>query len=181
MPVAEQRIDFPSTRKVSEDVLEDFRTIDPTVELLYLGGKRGMWVLGSVKPMNVFRQQQAEGFAQQGERLFYAFLQGFKPIELYTSYEVEEGLALRDFRVRDWMFRVSGPWFEEYLKAKVLGDPRRQTRAEQRLDQIQSEYKSIHAFCFRDRRSHRVDGSKKGEQCPTPTSTAPQPASLAPV
>jgi hypothetical protein len=160
-------VHWPDARLAPRDVLERLREIDPTAELVHLGA--GYWLVGSVQPNEWRRFKAARVVAHQfalpearrspGIVLAYSlYAQGFRPVAMYTEREIQSGLAIWDFRERDYNWRNCA---EETVAARLReaeGEIVTANRIAALLDHVRSEWPSIHRFIFRGARSFRQPG-----------------------
>jgi hypothetical protein len=109
-------LDVPTPRHIDSATLEQFREVDPSIEIIYLSG--GNWAVGSVSlPLSKGRWNQALMLCKQelgksrgardGDRykIGLAAMQGFKMISRYTDKELQGRFAIKEFRYADFRYR----------------------------------------------------------------------------
>jgi hypothetical protein len=139
-------LDVPTSRHIDSATLEQFREVDPTIEILYLS--RGNWAVGSVSlPLSKDRFNQALMICQQelgrsrgargGDRykVGLAAMQGFKMISKYTDRSLQNRFAIKEFRYTDFQYRKNreAAFEEAYWHAAGGGS------AKDREDELRSE------------------------------------------
>lgn len=145
-----------STRDVPPLLLKELRTIDPMVDLHYVG--EGSWVLGSVK-WTWPRYKEAFGLLATGnlrtrgaQRLAELGLHGFAKIASYFIVGEPDGRIVADFREREHRYRAGRErMFNEKLDAAEKGDRDKETKA--MIDEIEAREADSYANFFKGRRS----------------------------
>jgi hypothetical protein len=148
-------LDVPTPRTIDPVILTEFREIEPTAEIIYVG--EGNWTLGSVSlPLSPERYEQALMICKQelGKsrgvrdgaryRIGLAAMQGFKTISQFTDAELRSGYALKVFREADFVYRKNREAAFEEAYWHAAGGP----SAADREDELRSEavYRAKDAF-----------------------------------
>jgi len=148
-------LDVPSPRTVDPVVLDQFREIEPTAEMFYLGESE--WAFGLIKlPLSPGRWQAAmtilaqEAGRSRGARggarykVGLAALQGFKLICKFTDGEINSGLALKEYRYGNFVYRQDREKAFEEAYWHAAGGP----SAADREDELRTEavYRAKDAF-----------------------------------
>ena len=154
---------YPSERTCPPALRAELRGIEPTAELLYVGG--GRWVLGTVRwywpnvqkvmhalaklerdtatQLNAFGLDadvnrdpavRRSAAARQARTIYWLklLIQGFRPVADYHGDP--DGRIVRDFELRDFLYRVRPDALDAVKEAEALGDTHTAGRVRTLLD-----------------------------------------------
>jgi len=149
-------IRITSSREPPRHVLESLRTIDPTVDLHYIG--EGSWALGSVKWTRPRYKEAAQLLSNGALRTRGAYLlavlglYGFAKIATYDIMGEPDSRIVHDLRERDFRYRAGRErMFNEKLDQAERGN--RDEETQDWLDEIEAREADSYANFFRGRRS----------------------------
>jgi len=167
-------IDVPQEREAPPHLRAALRALDPSVEVIHLGGMS--WCVGRVRPTNesvrIAQRMLATYWAMSDRarahprsvrryRLALAALQGFRPIQQYTLRELDDRVV-KDFQESAWrMTHTRGDLLDEWEAASAQ-------EREARRAQFRDEDRAREALNY-------VQQSNFGYAVPSVASSRPAP------
>lgn len=161
--------------EVPPGVLQSLRDIDPSADLVHLGGSQ--WLLGARRPNGAAREKLERHLAQVhaartgaldvAERAVVdmelakelAVLQlcadGFRPIQLYdlANPRWTFGAIVEDFRLRDYNWRTRPEAAVQELREEISFDVQEQKRTDRMREFIDQEGGSLFRYVMRRARN----------------------------
>lgn len=161
----QNHIDVSAHRDPPAHILRALRSIDPTVDLHYMG--EGQWTLGSVRENSPTRLQTAckliahewrKPNPEWGQlRLGKMMLAGFYAIADYHLLGTPTMAIVYDFQARDWRWRnCPEETFEQHFDV-TDGGPEERAMHEKFRDYAETEARAAYRYAVKGRRVYAAN------------------------